>query len=274
MREEADEPWRWSPQRSSAKLLDVTLTPQRVLHDYLLLALAALGGSATKREALDWIEGHFGATLTGEDRQSQPTRNEPKWENQTAWERDRMVRHGLIAPFKEGLTERGRWTLTDMGRAAAKPLARAAMPAVSGGDQESSTGQEPVLDPQRRKTIEDAAQDRLMAHFRAEGWDVVDTRVGHPYDARAIKGDEVRYLEAKGTTSSGASVIVTRNEVEWARSHVGECVMGIWSGIGLDDNGRVLSESGDFRLFDWNPSPEELDALQYDWVPHCSKYLR
>ncbi|GAA1478195.1 hypothetical protein GCM10009623_26410 [Nocardioides aestuarii] len=251
----------------------MAITPQRVLHDYLLLALTALGGSATKRQALDWIDEHFGVTLTVEDRQSQPRRAEPKWENQTAWERNRMVETGLIAPFIEGVTERGRWTLTRAGRTAAIPIADAVLSGPSREPLHFATGQTPVSDPQRRRKIEDAAQDRLMALYRADGWEVVDTRVGHPYDARAFKGDVVRYLEAKGTTSAGESVIVTRNEVEWARTHVGECVMGIWSGIEFSANDEVLSESGEFRLFDWDPAPAELVPTQYDWVPDAAKLL-
>jgi hypothetical protein len=250
----------------------VAITPQRVLHDYLLLALTALGGSATKREALDWIEEHFGATLTDEDRQSQPQRDEPKWENQTAWERNSMVEAGLIAPFIEGVTARGRWTLTDAGRVAAGSIAEV-VTAGSSGEPLASGGQAPVLDPERRRKIEDAAQDRLMAAYRTDGWDVVDTRLGHPYDARAIKGDAVRYLEAKGTTTAGASVIVTRNEVEWARSHAGECVMGIWSGIDFHADGEVDRGSGEFRLFDWDPDSSELDPVQYDWTPNPAKAL-
>lgn len=251
----------------------MAITPQRVLHDYLLLALTALEGSATKREALDWIDEQFGATLTDEDRQSQPKRDEAKWENQTAWERDRMVKAGLIAPFVEGVTERGRWTLTEAGRRAAS-LINSALPDDSRGEPlDSVSGQGPVLDPQRRKEIEDAAQDRLMALYRADGWTVVDTRVGHPYDARAFKGDVVRYLEAKGTTTAGDSVIVTRNEVEWARAHVGECVMGIWSGIELSTSGKVVLDSGEFRLLDWNPASGELVSTQYDWVPDAAKML-
>ena len=251
----------------------MAITPQRILHDYLLLALAALGGTATKRQALDWMEAHFGSVFSDEDRQPQPQRNEVKWENQTAWERNRMVEDGLIAPYRRGVSELGRWTLTDAGRVAATALG-SALPSDQVRDSlATGTFQSHMLDPGLRKKIENAAQERLMARFRDDGWDVVDTRVGHPYDARAIKGDEVRYLEAKGTTTDGISVIVTRNEVSWARSHPGECVMGIWSGMNLDAEGNLLADIGEFRLLDWSPDDDELDASQYDWTPVASKVI-
>ncbi|MET3808552.1 hypothetical protein ABIB25_005581 [Nakamurella sp. UYEF19] len=249
----------------------MAITPQRVLHDYLLLALEALGGSASKRSALNWMDEHFGSTFTGEDRQSQPTRNEAKWENQTAWERDSMVRAGLLAPFEAGTTLRGQWTLTPLGRSIASRLTAAI--ASSSSDAGFTTGQAPLLDAQRRKNIEDAAQERLMDEYRARGWEVVDTRVGHPYDARAIKGDAVTYLEAKGTTSQGESVIVTRNEVAWAREHPNECVLGILANVRLDLEGIVVDGSGELRIFKWYPDPEELVAIQYNWQPSLSQLL-
>lgn len=243
----------------------MAITPQRVLHDYLLLALAELGGSASKRAALDWIDEHFGSTLTADDRRSQPTRDEPKWENQTAWERNRMVTAGLIEPFRAGESTRGVWTLTAHGRAAASPLGRMVSSTVKDDIASVNSAQGPLLDPVRRKKIEDAAQDRLMARYRADGWEVVDTRVGHPYDARAIKGEVVTYLEAKGTTTDGETVIVTRNEVAWAREHPGECVIGVWSGIEFDADDEVRPESGAFRVFDWAPMPDDLEPIEYDW---------
>jgi hypothetical protein len=70
------------------------------------------------------------------------------------------------------------------------------------------------MDPVRRKKVEDAAQAMLMEHFRKDKWIVHDVRFGNPYDAIATKDGRRLWLEAKGTETSGASVIVTRNEVE------------------------------------------------------------
>lgn len=128
-------------------------------------------------------------------------------------------------------------------------------------------GQARQLDAERRKKVEDAAQERLMQHYRDKGWAVEDTRVGNPFDARATKNGKVKFLEAKGTTTDGASVIVTRNEVKWALDHPGACVLGIWSGIRFLKGGEVDASSGDFCILKWDPDDDDLEAISFDWFP-------
>ncbi|MET3206280.1 UNVERIFIED_ORG: hypothetical protein ABIB21_003099 [Arthrobacter sp. UYEF13] len=126
-------------------------------------------------------------------------------------------------------------------------------------------GQGLQMDAAFRKAIEDAAQDRLMSHYRDRGWTVTDTRQNRPYDAVADKGAERIYLEAKGTQSQGHSVIVTRNEVDHARQHSGSCVMGIWAGMRLVD-GVVDPEAGVFRILPFSPDDHELRPRDFDWT--------
>jgi hypothetical protein len=123
------------------------------------------------------------------------------------------------------------------------------------------------LDPERRKKVEDAAQQRLMEQYRALGWAVKDTRHGNPYDAVAVKGSQVLYLEAKGTETAGRAVIVTRGEVEHANAHPGQCVIGILSDIEFTSDGEVAAGSGVFRIFDWQPRTSDLSVRQYDYTP-------
>lgn len=130
-----------------------------------------------------------------------------------------------------------------------------------------SEGQGRRLDTKLRKQIEDVAQDRLMQHYRSNGWDVEDCRFGNPFDAKATKGDRVEYLEAKGTTTEGKRVIVTRNEVAFAGDHPGECVIGLVVGITLTDTGDLDTTSGELQLFRWEPQDENLDPLHYDYYP-------
>lgn len=74
----------------------------------------------------------------------------------------------------------------------------------------SSTRQGRRRDAALRAAIEDLAQERFSAHFRAGGWVVEDLCYDNPFDARATRDDGVVYLEAIGTTTAGESVIVTR----------------------------------------------------------------
>lgn len=121
------------------------------------------------------------------------------------------------------------------------------------------------MDAAVRQAIENAAQDRLMRFYRERGWTVTDTRLNRPYDAVAVRGTEEIYLEAKGTQSAGQSVILTRNEVNHARKHSGQCRMGVWSGMRLID-GVVDSEAGSFRVIDLDPDDRDLRPRDFDWT--------
>lgn len=121
------------------------------------------------------------------------------------------------------------------------------------------------MDAEIRRAIENAAQDRLMLHYRDRGWTVTDTRQNRPYDAEAVKDAERIYLEAKGTQSRGDSVIVTRNEVDHARQYPGLCMMGVWSGMRITD-GVVDPEEGTFRILPFNPDNRQLLPRDFDWT--------
>ncbi|OKA11905.1 hypothetical protein BS618_26195 [Rhodococcus erythropolis] len=118
-----------------------------------------------------------------------------------------------------------------------------------------------------RLKVETAAQERLMDDFRSRGWQVADTHLGHPYDAVATKDDRVLFLEAKGTQSAGAAVLVTRGEVAHAQAYPGQCFMGIWSGIQFDERGNVHPDSGNFRVLPFDPGTGQLTVITYEWTP-------
>lgn len=126
-------------------------------------------------------------------------------------------------------------------------------------------GQDRMLDTERRKKVEMAAQGWLMWEFERDGWTVTDTHLTKPYDAIARKGRRTLYLEAKGTTTRGETVIVTRNEVAWARSHPGECVLGVWSGMIFDRDGEINPDVGYRHVGPWFPEDEDLEPITFDY---------
>lgn len=132
-----------------------------------------------------------------------------------------------------------------------------------------AVGQGRESDTAVRRAIEDYAQEILTAHFVADGWAVEDTRVARPYDAIATRGDEILYLEAKGTRGDGTSVLVTDGEVRWALAHKGQCQIGIVSRIEVRA-GRVVSGSGKLVVREWKPRAKELSATAYRWNPRSS----
>ena len=145
--------------------------------------------------------------------------------------------------------------------------------AVASAEADDSAGQGWMQDPEKRKLVEDAAQDKLTHHYEAQGWTVDDTRFGNPFDACASREDEILYLEAKGTVTAGSTVIVSRNEVAWARNHPGDCVLGILSDVEFDDDGTLDASNGTFRAFRWEPDDHELDARSFDWEPSERKQI-
>jgi len=129
------------------------------------------------------------------------------------------------------------------------------------------SGQGRQLDAGLRSEIENLAQDRLTAHYRAQGWTVEDMRYGNSFDARATRDGDVLFLEAKGTTTAGESVIVTPGEVRFARANPGRCIMGVLSDIDVDAAGHVVASSGTLRIIDWNPDAGHLEPLSFSFFP-------
>jgi hypothetical protein len=75
----------------------------------------------------------------------------------------------------------------------------------------------------------------------------------------------VVFLEAKGTETAGAGVLVTTGEIEHARRHPGRCVMGVPSGIRFDGDGQVVRDSGTLRILPFEPPNDELTVTGYRW---------
>lgn len=76
--------------------------------------------------------------------------------------------------------------------------------------------------PEARRAVELYAEELAKRHFENEGYCV--EKYGKPYDLRCSRGAEVLYVEVKGTTTLGEGVLLTRNEVEFARKH-SECMV-------------------------------------------------
>lgn len=167
----------------------------------------------------------------------------------------------------------GGWVLPPAASARLETLWAKHLGLVSSPLPRSTPRQGWQLDPERRKKVEDAAQRMLMDHFRRDGWTVRDVRVGNPYDAIAEKDGRTLWLEAKGTETSGSSVIVTRNEVEWAHRHPGHCILGVLSDIAFLPNGEVDASKGTFQTLGWNPDTGVLACRNYDFTPGPGGWL-
>lgn len=131
-----------------------------------------------------------------------------------------------------------------------------------------SDGQSWQQDPAKRKQVEDYAQAWLEEEYRSAGWMVTDVRYKNPFDALAVKGRETRYLEAKGTQGVGDSILITSGELAHARTHPGQCVLGIVTGIAFTEDGEIDESGTQLVVYDdWTPDAGSLRALQYKWTP-------
>jgi hypothetical protein len=73
-------------------------------------------------------------------------------------------------------------------------------------------------------------------------------------------------LEAKGTERDGASILVTPREVRYARAHLGECVIGIVSGIRFQPDGALDPSRGTLATHNWDPDDGVLKPTGYTWA--------
>jgi hypothetical protein len=133
-----------------------------------------------------------------------------------AWKRrPRGERHWLVrAADVDARVRRRREELAEEDEVAAAQNAIAEL----AGEKAEGQGYESFTP--RRKAIEDHAMEKAIAYFGSRGWSVRDVSATRPYDLECTRrrGRELLHVEVKGTTSSGASILLTRNEVEHARN--------------------------------------------------------
>ena len=166
-----------------------------------------------------------------------------------------------IPPISEPRVENG----TPLKRQAEIPT----KPEPSGAGKDTSTGSRAVQLPvvAARDELDKTAKDMVYQDFRAKGWEVELADPAKPYSAIGRNGDVEIYIVAKGAADNTNAVAVTESEVAHARANLGNCFMGIVSGIQIDDDGAVVENSGTLRVMPWNPNAGTLTSTQYRWVP-------
>jgi hypothetical protein len=113
--------------------------------------------------------------------------------------------------------------------------------------------------------VENAApcqgQERLTVKYlyRAppgdSGWRVVDKSNAHPFDLLATKESEKRFIEVKGTTGDGCSIILTYGEVGHVRHNRKNSALVIVLGIQISNKNGSYSTSGGIVSTHEDPSP-------------------
>ncbi|QDE91904.1 hypothetical protein BHS06_24575 [Myxococcus xanthus] len=112
--------------------------------------------------------------------------------------------------------------------------------------------------PEVRRAVESLAMDRAEAHFAAQGYTV--ERRGKPYDLLCTRAGATLYVEVKGTQTDGAEVLLTPNEVAFAREHRETMALFVLHSVSIESvEGTVQASGGTVRILQpWDPDGGEL----------------
>ncbi len=145
-----------------------------------------------------------------------------------------------------------------------RPLAAPPVPGQNGVQQRYAGF---CADPVLKKAIEMQAVRQAISDYEAKGYTVEDVGAYRSYDLHAVRGDEVRHVEVKGSQGYVEKILLTRNEVthanEYSRTDLVVVAEIPWERL-LD--GSVVTQDGHMDVHpDWRPSPENLKPLSYEY---------
>lgn len=121
------------------------------------------------------------------------------------------------------------------------------------------------VDSAVRKALEEHAVKQAEAHF-ASRFDSVK-RKGKPYDLCCTKKSSVLYVEVKGTQTDGDEILLTPNEVQFAKKHRGEIALFLVSNIEVSrKDGKIVTRGGTMHLTPkWVIDKSRLSPLGYSY---------
>lgn len=100
------------------------------------------------------------------------------------------------------------------------------------------------LSQAERRVVELRAMKVARELYEDAGWDVIDKSTSQPFDLLATKDGAKRFIEVKGTTGQGLSVILTHGEVSHIRCHGQNSALVIVSGIVLEKRNESWQAQG------------------------------
>jgi len=144
------------------------------------------------------------------------------------------------------------------------PLAAEDARRTRAGSTSKGQGFEP--DVRVRQAVEEYAMLRAEQHY--SDWEATRCeRENLGYDIKFERGLEEICVEVKGTRGDGTRVIVTANEVRYARANPRKSVLFIVSGIRISDD--LVCSEGQISIFEqWDPDNDgTLDPKDYYYTP-------
>ena len=123
------------------------------------------------------------------------------------------------------------------------------------------------LSAKENRAIELHAVQLAIQHFKGSGWETVeDVGDKKSYDIHCAKGDDILYVEVKGTTSFGNSVVITRNELLVHREQYPNNALFVVSKIQLQKGDDPIASGGEISIRQpWQILDEDLNPVAYDY---------
>jgi hypothetical protein len=124
-------------------------------------------------------------------------------------------------------------------------------------------GQGFLISPTVRKAIEEHSVKLAAAYYAERGYTV--RAVGKPYDLHCTRNGSQIFVEVKGTQNSGEEVLLTPNEVKFARQNKIEMALFVVHGIEVDTQTEPPAVSGgSTTIYEaWDVERGELVPLGY-----------
>jgi hypothetical protein len=130
-------------------------------------------------------------------------------------------------------------------------------------------GQGFSVTPEVRRAIESYAMQRATQFFMEKGYDVKDTSRGNPFDLFCTNGTDELFVEVKGTRTRGETVMLTKNEVGFARKNRERMVLFILHSLHVTSDGGIRINGGEYEVFHpWDVDRGTLIATQYLYTPN------
>lgn len=129
----------------------------------------------------------------------------------------------------------------------------------------SSGGQGFQSDIEVRLKIESCAMDRARNHYENKGYEVEDKSATHPYDLAIKKNGQTRFVEVKGTQTTGETIILTKNEVDLSRNYGDKMSLFLVHSIVMNEK-SVKKGSGVVYIIDpWKVDDDRLTPISYTY---------
>lgn len=115
--------------------------------------------------------------------------------------------------------------------------------------------------------VERHAVSAATRYLEGFGWDVRDVGATKSYDLHCRRGEEALHVEVKGTTSAGATVVLTRNEVAFHRETYPTNALIVVSRIQLDRGAeQPVASGGEVEVtMPWRIDEDALQPIAYTY---------